>query len=75
VLYGAFASFSADGWGPIPTQPAQRLYGRLVWAPDGSQLVFSSLDGASANAYAIGADGRTQPRLLLEAAEALDWLP
>lgn len=75
VLYGAFTSFSADGWGPIPAQPAQRLYGRLVWAPDGSQLIFSTLDGDTSNSYAIGTDGRTAPRLLLESAEALDWLP
>ena len=75
VLYGVFSSFSAEGWGPVPTQPAQRLYGRLVWAPDGKHLLFSTLDGAVANMYAIGTDGKTQPRLLLEAAEALDWLP
>ncbi len=75
VLYGVFSSFSAEGWGPVPTQPAQRLYGRLVWAPDGKQLLFSTLDGAIANMYAIGSNGKTQPRLVLEAAEALDWLP
>jgi hypothetical protein len=75
VLYGVFSSFSAEGWGPVPTQPAQRLYGRLVWAPDGKHLLFSTLDGANANTYAIGTDGKTQPRLVLEAAEALDWLP
>jgi hypothetical protein len=75
VLYGVFTSFSAEGWGPVPTQPAQKLYGRLVWSPDGKHLLFSTLDGAIANTYAIGADGRTQPRLVLEAAEALDWLP
>lgn len=75
VLYGAFTSFSADGWGPIPAQPAQRLYGRLVWSPDGTQIVFSTLDGSTSNSYAVTSDGRTQPRLLLESAEALDWLP
>jgi len=75
VLYGVFTSFSAEGWGPVPAQPAQRLYGRLVWAPDGKHLLFSTLDGEVANTYAIGTDGRSQPRLVLAAAEALDWLP
>ena len=75
ILYGAFAAFSAEGWGPVPTQPAQKLYGRLVWSPDGKELLFSTLDGEVANTYAIGTDGRTQPRLVLEEAEALDWLP
>lgn len=75
LLYGAFSAFSAEGWGPVPPQPAQRLYGRLVWSPDGKQLLFSTLDGDVANTYAISTDGRTQPRLVLEAAEALDWLP
>ncbi len=75
VLYGAFSAFSADGWGPIPTQRAERLYGRLVWSPDGTQLLFSALDGAEARTYAIGVDGKTRPRLILAAGEALDWLP
>ncbi|MBI3970792.1 MAG: hypothetical protein HY332_05845 [Chloroflexi bacterium] len=74
VVYGAFADFSADGWGPIPTQPAQRFFGRLVWSPDGTQVLFSTLDGAEVFTYAVGADGKTQPRQLL-AAEALDWVP
>jgi hypothetical protein len=75
VLYGVFASFSAEGWGPIPSQAAQRLYGRLIWSPDGKQLLFSTLDGAVTSSYAISTDGRSQPRLLLEQGEALDWLP
>jgi hypothetical protein len=75
VLYGAFSQFSADGWGPIPPQPAQKLYGRLVWSPDGAQVLFSTLDGAETRTYAIGVDGKTQPRLVLEDGEALDWLP
>jgi len=74
VLYGAFSAFSAEGWGPVPTQAAQRLYGRLVWSPDGRQLLFSTLDGPEASTYAISTDGRTQPRLVIEAGEALDWL-
>jgi hypothetical protein len=74
-LYGAFADFSADGWGPIPAQPAASLYGRLVWSPDGTQLLFTALDGADSRVYAISADGRTRPRLLLQGAEALDWIP
>jgi hypothetical protein len=75
LLYGVFSSFSAEGWGPIPAQPAMRLYGRLVWAPDGSQVLFSTLDGAISSTYAVGTDGKTRPRLVLEAGEALDWLP
>jgi hypothetical protein len=75
VLYGAFSSFSSEGWGFIPAQLAQRLYGRLIWSPDGRQLLFSTLDGADSNSYAISTDGRTQPRLVLESGEALDWLP
>lgn len=75
LLYGAYEAFSAEGWGPVPAQPAQKLYGRLVWSPDGKQLLFSTLDGDVANTYAISTDGRTQPRLVLEEAEALDWLP
>lgn len=75
VLYGAFASFSADGWGPVPTQPAQRLFGRLVWSPSGTQVLFNALDGATTGSYVIGTDGRSQPRLILDGGEALDWLP
>jgi len=74
-LFGAFSQFSADGWGPIPTQPAEKLYGRLVWSPDGAQVLFSTLDGTDTHTYAIGVDGKTQPRLLLDDGEALDWLP
>src|SRR5262249_23057006 len=74
-LYGSFADFSAEGWGPIPAQPAASFYGRLVWSPDGSHLLFSPLDGADSRVYAISADGRTRPRLLLQDAEALDWIP
>jgi len=74
VLYGAFSQFSAEGWGPIPTQPAQRFYGRLVWSPDGSQVLFSTLFEAETRTYAIGVDGKTRPRLVLETGEALDWL-
>jgi hypothetical protein len=74
-LFGAFSNFSADGWGPIPAQPAARFYGRLVWSPDGKQLLFTTLDGADSRVYAIGADGRSRPRLVLEGAEALDWVP
>jgi hypothetical protein len=75
LLYAAFSAFSAEGWGPVPTQPGQKLYGRLVWSPDGSALLFSTLDEAVANTYVIGTDGKSQPRLVLEEAEALDWLP
>lgn len=75
VIYGAFSSFSAEGWGPIPAQSAQRFYGRLVWSPDGTQLLFSTLDGADVQTFAIGSDGKTQPRLVLAGAEALDWIP
>jgi hypothetical protein len=75
VVYGAFASFAAEGWAFIPAQPAQRLYGRLVWSPDGTQLLFNTIDGTDSNSFAISADGRTQPRLVLSGAEALDWLP
>jgi hypothetical protein len=75
AIYSAFSGFSAEGWGPIPAQPAQRFYGRLVWSPDGKQLLFSTLDGAEVRTYTIGTDGRTRPRLVLEAAEALDWIP
>lgn len=74
VLYGAFSAFSSEGWGPVPAQPAQRLYGRLVWAPDGRQLLFTTLDGEATNTFAIGTDGRSQPRLVLSNAEALDWI-
>jgi hypothetical protein len=75
LLYGVFSNFSSEGWGPIPAQPAMRLYGRLVWAPDGSQVLFTTLDGANSNTFAVSADGKTRPRLVLEAGEALDWLP
>jgi hypothetical protein len=75
VLYGAFNDFSAEGWGPIPAQPAQRFFGRLVWSADGRQVLFSTLDGAETRSYAVGVDGRTQPRLVLASGEALDWLP
>jgi hypothetical protein len=75
VLYGAFSAFSAEGWGPIPPQPAHRLYGRLVWSPDGRQLLFNTLDGAEMRTYSIGTDGKTRPRLVLESGEALDWMP
>jgi hypothetical protein len=75
VVYGVFSSFSAEGWGPVPPQPAQRLYGRLVWSPAGDQLLFSTVDGAETRAYAISVDGKTQPRLVLENGEALDWVP
>ena len=74
VLFGTYAAFSSEGWGPIPFQRAQQLYGRLVWAPDGGQLLFTSLDGDSTNTFAIGTDGRSQPRLVLKDAEALDWI-
>jgi hypothetical protein len=74
VIYGAYRSFSADGWGLIPTQPAQRLFGRLVWSPDNTQLLFSTIDGADERVYVIGADGKTRPRLLLEDGEVLDWV-
>ncbi|MGI8424158.1 MAG: hypothetical protein ACR2NO_08640 [Chloroflexota bacterium] len=74
MLYGVFSAFSSEGWGPVPPQPAQRLYGRLVWSPDGKQLLFTTLDGESTNTFAIGTDGRSQPRLVLANAEALDWL-
>jgi hypothetical protein len=72
-LYGVFSSVSAEGWGPLPAQPAARFYGRLVWSPDGRQLLFTTLDGAESRVFAIGADGRTRPRLVLDGAEALDW--
>jgi hypothetical protein len=75
LLYGVFSTFSSEGWGPIPAQPAMRLYGRLVWAPDGSQVLFTTLDGANSNTFAVSTDGKTRPRLVLEAGEALDWLP
>ena len=74
VLFGAYSAFSSEGWGPIPVQRAQRLYGRLVWSPDAGQLLFSTLDGETTNTFAIGADGRSQPRLVLRDAEALDWM-
>ena len=74
VLHGAFSSIAAEGWGPIPAQPAQQLYGRVVWSPDGSQVLFSALDGAEVRSYAIGVDGKTRPRLILPAGEALDWI-
>lgn len=73
-LYGAFSTFSADGWGPVPDQPAARFYGRLVWSPDGTQLLFTTQDEAHSRVYAITADGKTRPRLLLEEAEVLDWM-
>ncbi len=75
MLHGAFREFSAPG------QEAQRLYGRLVWSPDASQVLFSALvhlnaqDGAQTRIYAVGTDGKTRPRLVLEQAEALDWIP
>ncbi|HEX2327051.1 MAG TPA: hypothetical protein VHQ00_16770 [Chloroflexota bacterium] len=72
-LYGVFSSVSAEGWGPLPAQPAARFYGRLVWSPDGRQLLFTTLDGAESRVFAIGVDGRTRPRLVLDGAEALDW--
>jgi hypothetical protein len=75
ALYGAFNGFSAEGLGPLPAQPAARFYGRLVWSPDGSQLLFTALDGDQSRVYAIGTDGRTRPSLLLAEAEALDWAP
>ena len=75
ALYGAFSSFSAEGFGPLPAQPADRFYGRLVWSPDGSQLLFTALDGDQSRVYAVGTDGRTRPSLVLDAAEALDWIP
>lgn len=75
VIYGVFSSFSAEGWGPIPAQPAQRLYGRLVWSPDGSQILFSALDGEEVRSFAINADGKTRPRLIVPVGEALDWIP
>jgi hypothetical protein len=75
VIYGAFSQFSSEGWGPIPMQPAQKLYGRLIWSSDGRQLLFSTLDGADTRTYAITVDGKTQPRLVLDDGEALDWLP
>ena len=75
VLYGVFSQFSADGWGPIPTQPAQKLYGRLVWAPDASQVLFSTQFEADTQTYAVGVDGKTRPRLILITGEALDWVP
>jgi hypothetical protein len=59
----------------VPTQPAQRFYGRLVWSPDGSQVLFSTLLEAETRSYAIAVDGKTRPRLVLESGEALDWLP
>ena len=74
VLFGAFGQFAADGWGPIPTQPAQRLYGRLVWSPDGTQILFSTVYETSTRTYAISVDGKTRPRLVLEDGEALDWI-
>ncbi|MGH2355658.1 MAG: hypothetical protein ACRDI2_04505 [Chloroflexota bacterium] len=74
-LYGAFTAFSAEGWGPVPTQPAERFYGRLVWSPDGGHLLFSTVDGADARVYVVSADGKTRPRLVLQSAEALDWIP
>ena len=58
---------------PLPAQPAARFYGRLVWSPDGRQLLFTTLDGAESRVFAIGVDGRTRPRLVLDGAEALDW--
>jgi hypothetical protein len=75
ALHAAFSDFSADGWGPVPAQPSASFYGRLVWSPDGTQLLFTTLDGAESRVYAIGADGRTRPRLVIEGAEALDWVP
>jgi hypothetical protein len=75
VLYGAFSQFSAEGWGPIPTQPAQRFYGRLVWSPDAQQVLFSTLYEADTQTYAIAVDGKTRPRLVLDRGEVLDWLP
>jgi len=75
VIFGAFRDFAAEGWGPIPTQPPLRLYGRLVWSPDATELLFTALDEAQSRIYAITADGKTRPRLVLENAEALDWLP
>ncbi len=74
-LYSAFSSFAAEGWGPIPSQPAARFYGRLVWSPDGTQLLFTTQDEATSRVYVISADGKTRPRLLLDGAEALDWTP
>jgi hypothetical protein len=75
AIFGAFNDFSAEGWGPIPAQPAQRFFGRLVWSPDGRQVLFSALDGAETRTFAVGTDGRSQPRLVLDSGEALDWLP
>ncbi len=75
VIFGAFRDFAAEGWGPIPTQPPLRLYGRLVWSPDATELLFTALDEAQSRVYAITTDGKTRPRLVLENAEALDWLP
>lgn len=73
-LYGAYSGFSAEGWGPVPSQPAARFYGRLVWSPDGTQLLFTTQDEANSRVYAITADGKTRPRLILEEAEVLDWM-
>ena len=48
----------------------RRYYGRLVWSPDGRQLLFTTLDGAESRVFAIGVDGLTRPRLVLDGAEA-----
>ncbi|HEX2186689.1 MAG TPA: hypothetical protein VHN78_14420 [Chloroflexota bacterium] len=75
LLYGAFTDFSAEGWGPVPAQLAGRFYGRVVWSPDSAHLLFTTLDEVDMRLYTISADGKTRPRLLLQSAEALDWVP
>lgn len=75
VLFGVFSDFAADGWGPVPAQPAFRLFGRLIWSPDSHHLLFNTVDGADVRVYIIGAGGQTAPRLLREGVEALDWIP
>ena len=44
---------------PSLPSPRARSYGRLVWSPDGSQLLFTALDGDQSRVYAIDTDGRT----------------
>lgn len=76
VLFGAFPTISSDGWAFLPGYAGQRFVGRLVWAPDSRQLLFTTLDvdGGIPRVYAVAADGRTRPRQVLERAEALDWI-